>query len=299
MAFAGRRRIIPVMSTATAPLGASIADHPSQPTPLGLLLREWRAARRMSQMDLALEAGVSTRHLSCVETGKAQPSRELLARLADTLEMPLRERNALLVAAGYAPRYGERTLTTPEMAPVRQAIDFIINQQEPYPALVMNRRWDVVRINRATARIVSLARGRMPRHNNILRQIFDPEDMRSVMGNWESLAGDLIRHLHNEVAATPLDQGLRTLLDDVLAYPGVPARWRSRDPDAYPLPLCTTVFAGGALDVDGHPLRFFSTITTFGTARDVTVEELRIECMFPADDRTAERCKALAAAAAA
>ncbi|MEA1651555.1 helix-turn-helix transcriptional regulator [Nitrospirillum sp. BR 11164] len=274
---------------------ATVTAIPSQLTPLGLLLREWRAARRMSQMDLALEAGVSTRHLSCVETGKAQPSRELLARLADTLDMPLRERNALLVAAGYAPRYGERTLTMPEMAPVRQAIDFIIKQQEPYPALVMDRRWDVVRINRATARIVSLARGRMPRHNNILRQIFDPEDMRAVMGNWESLAGDLIRHLHNEVAATPLDQGLRTLLDDVLAYPGVPARWRSRDPDAYPLPLCTTVFAGGALDGEGHPLRFFSTITTFGTARDVTVEELRIECMFPADERTAERCRALAA----
>ncbi|MEA1675636.1 helix-turn-helix transcriptional regulator [Nitrospirillum sp. BR 11163] len=277
---------------------ATVTALPSQPTPLGLLLREWRAARRMSQMDLALEAGVSTRHLSCVETGKAQPSRELLARLADTLDMPLRERNALLVAAGYAPRYSEATLATPEMAPVRQAIDFIIKQQEPYPALVMNRRWDVVRINRATARVVSLARGGMPRHNNILRQVFDPDDMRPVMGDWERLAGDLICHLHNELAATPFDPGLRALLDDVLAFPGVPARWRSRDPDASPLPLCTTVFAGGALAADGHPLRFFSTITTFGSARDVMVEELRIECMFPADERTAERCRALAAESA-
>ncbi|MDE1148478.1 MAG: helix-turn-helix transcriptional regulator [Azospirillaceae bacterium] len=281
------------MSIATA-LADSTPISPGRLTPLGLLLREWRAARRMSQMDLALEAGVSTRHLSCVETGKAQPSRELLARLADTLDMPLRERNALLVAAGYAPRYSEAPLTTPQMAPVRQAIDAILAQQEPYPALVMNRCWDVLRINGAAARVTKLALGRLPKHNNILRQVFDPDDLRPALLEWDALAGNLMRHLHGELAATPRDEGLRALLDDILSYPGIPVRWRSRDPDAAPLPLCTTVFGGGALQDGGRPLSFFSTLTTFGTPRHVMVEELRIECMFPADEATAERCRRLA-----
>src|SRR5687768_2705290 len=116
---------------------------------VGLLLREWRAARRLSQLDLALDAGVSTRHLSCVETGKSQPSRDTLARLADALDMPLRERNALLVAAGFAPKYPETALATPAMAQIRRAIECVLAQQEPYPAFVLNRRWDVLLANQA------------------------------------------------------------------------------------------------------------------------------------------------------
>ena len=129
------------------------------PRRAGRLLREWRAARRLSQLELALEAGVSARHLSYVETGKAQPSREMVARLADTLDMPLRERNALLVAAGYAPAIAETALGTPELAQVRRAIDFILEQQEPYPAFVMNRHWDVLLTNRAAARMIGFLRG--------------------------------------------------------------------------------------------------------------------------------------------
>ena len=120
---------------------------------VGGLLREWRAARRLSQLDLALEAGISARHLSCVETGKAQASREMLARLADTLGMPLRERNSLLVAAGFAPKYPESALATPAMAQIRNAIDAILQQQEPYPAFLLNRHWDVLGANRAAERI--------------------------------------------------------------------------------------------------------------------------------------------------
>jgi transcriptional regulator with XRE-family HTH domain len=269
------------------------AYSPSSSTPaahVGALLREWRAARRLSQLDLALDAGLSTRHLSCVETGKAQPSRDTITRLADALEMPLRERNALLVAAGFAPKYPETALATPEMTQVRRAIEFILVQQEPYPAFVLNRHWDVLMANSAAARVNGFVmRGRASAHTNMIRQIFDPNDLRPAVENWEEVAGDLIRHLHDEVAATPTDVTARALLDEVLGYPGVPTRWRTRELGAAPSPLLTTV-----LRRDDHELRFFSTITTFGTPRDVTIDELHIECCFPVDDATAELCRTLA-----
>ena len=258
--------------------------------PVGVLLREWRAARRLSQLDLALDADVSPRHLSRVETGKAQPSREMVERLADALEMPLRERNALLMAAGYAPQYPETALSTPELAQVRRAIEFILEQQEPYPAFVLNRRWDVLMANRAAARVNTyVMRDRASAHTNMIRQIFDPNDLRPAVANWEEVAGELMRHLHTEVAAAPSDAAARALLEEVLAYPGVPARWRMRELHTPPRPLLTTV-----LRRDDHELRFFSAITTFGTPRDVTIDELRIECCFPGDDATAELCRMLA-----
>lgn len=274
------------MRSNVAPAGDS-----TRPVHAGALLREWRAAKRLSQLDLALEVGVSPRHLSCVETGKAQPSREMVTRLADALEMPLRERNALLVAAGFAPKYRETALTTPEMTPVRRAIEFILEQQEPYPAFVTNRHWDVLLTNRGCGRLFHFLRDGERVHPNIMRQVFDPNAMRPFVANWEDVAGDLIRHLHDEVAAAPSDTKARELLDEVLAYPGVPEKWRTREPGAAPVPLLTTVFAKG--DVR---LTFFSALTTFGTPRDVTLDELRIECMFPVDDATAEMCRRLAEA---
>lgn len=269
---------------------------PPAPVPaIGQLLRDWRAARRLSQLDLALDASISTRHLSCVETGKAQASRELIGRLADALDLPLRERNALLVAAGYAPRYPESALATPALTQVRRAIQAILAQQEPYPAFLLNRHWDVLQANRAAARINRFVLGgRDSAHGNMLRQFFDPADLRAAVANWEEVAGSLIHHLHNEVAAAPSDSAARALLDDILAYPDVPARWRRREPDGGALPLLTTV-----LQRDGYELRFFSTITTFGTPRDVTVDELHIECCFPMDEATARLCRELAASDAA
>ncbi|MEP6731798.1 MAG: helix-turn-helix transcriptional regulator [bacterium] len=269
----------------------SASHSPPPPAPsahVGVLLREWRAARRVSQLQLALETGMSARHLSCVETGKAQPSRDLIVRLADELEMPLRERNALLLAAGYAPRYPETSLNTPELAQVRRAINFILEQQEPYPAFVLNRYWDVLLANRAAMRVADFLIGGSA-HPNMVRQFFDPNDLRKVVVNWEEVAGDLIRHVHDEVAATPNDAKARALLDDVLRYPDVPSRWHTRDVGAAPPPLLTVVFRK-----DEQELRFFSTITTFGTPRDVTIDDIRIECTFPADDATAEFCRTLA-----
>jgi transcriptional regulator with XRE-family HTH domain len=258
--------------------------------PIGKLLREWRASRRLSQLDLALATDVSARHLSCVETGKAQPSRELVLRLADALEMPLRECNALLMAAGYAPKFPETSLSTPAMAQVRLAIDLMLAQQEPYPAFLLNRHWDILMANRAAARVANFVlRGAASPHTNMIRQIFDPNDLRSAIVNWEDVAGDLIRHLHDVVSATPSDTVARALLNEALAYPGVPMQWRIRDLGAAPSPLLTTVFR-----VDDQQLSFFSTITTFGTPRDVTIDELHIESCFPMDDETAAFCRGLA-----
>jgi transcriptional regulator with XRE-family HTH domain len=262
---------------------------PSQQTHVGHLLREWRASRRLSQLDLALAADVSARHLSCVETGKSQASREMVLRLADALGMPLRECNALLMAAGYAPKYPETSLSTPAMAQIRHAIELMLKQQEPYPAFLLNRHWDVLMANEAAARVARFVlRDVKSAHTNMIRQIFDPNDLRSAIVNWEDVAGDLIRHLHDVIAATPSDTVARALLEEALAYPGVPKQWRIRDVSTAPSPLLTTVFRR-----DGRQLSFFSTITTFGTPRDVTIDELHIESCFPMDEETATLCQKL------
>jgi transcriptional regulator with XRE-family HTH domain len=276
----------------TAPASRSFRRSASPPPPppggsVGALLREWRQVRRLSQLDLALRMDVSARHVSRVESGRAQPSRQMVARLADALEMPLRERNALLAAAGYAREYPERGLDTPEMAEVRRAIDLLVQHHEPYPAFVMNRRWDVLLASQGAVRMAYHLIGGS-RHGNMVLQFCDPDDLRQAVVNWEEVAGDLIRHLHDEIAERPGDAQSRALLERALAYPGMPSRWATRDPGGAPPPVLTVEFRKG-----DERLRFFSTITTFGTPRDVTLDELRIECAFPADEATAEVCRAL------
>jgi transcriptional regulator with XRE-family HTH domain len=254
----------------------------------GALVRQWRATRGFSQLELSLRAGVSARHLSYVETGKAQPSREMVVRLAEALDMPLRERNGLLIAAGYAPVYPERALATPELAQVRCAIDLILGHHEPYPAFVLNRHWDIVRATRGAESMAQFLCGGSA-HSNMLRQFFDPNDLRARVVNWEEVAGELLRHLQEAVAAAPTDRKAALLLEEVLRYPGVPSHWHVRELAAAPAPLLTVVFRK-----DGRELRFFSTIATFGTPRDITLDELRIECAFPADEGTASFCRDLA-----
>ncbi|MFC5435276.1 helix-turn-helix domain-containing protein [Rhodanobacter umsongensis] len=266
-----------------------LLSHP----PIGALLREWRTVRRMSQLDLALEAGMSARHLSYVETGKAQASRELICRLADVFGMPLRERNALLLAGGYAPQYQENALAMPAMERMRQAIELIITHQEPYPAFVIDRQWNVLMANEAAVRVNRLLMdGRESRHANLLHQVFDPADFRPVIINWPEVAEKFIRHVHEQLAAVPTDRALQALLADVLGYPDVPRHWRIRDLENGPAPLLTLAFRSRRGE-----LRFFETITTFSMPRDVTLDELRIECAFPADDHTAAVCADLAASA--
>lgn len=264
----------------------SIAPPRNDPV-LGELLRTWRATRRLSQLELALEAGISSRHLSYVETGRSRPSREMVLRLADALEIPLRERNGLLLAAGFAPGYTETAIAAPEMTQVRRAVDLILRHQEPYPAFVLDRYWEVVGANEAAGRCTRFLLDRDSTETNMLRMVFSPGGIRPVVMNWEELAGDLLRHLHQQVVATPNDDRARALLAEILAYPGIPDGWRAPRLDTPSSPLLTTWFRK-----DGVELGFFSTLTTFGTPHDVALAELRIECNFPADEATAAVCRA-------
>lgn len=266
-----------------------IAVNSTQP-PIGTLLKEWRVARRMSQLDLALEAGVSARHLSCVETGKAQASRETIDRLANALGMPLREHNLLMLAAGFAPQFSETPLSTSVLERMNEAIDLVLRHQEPYPAFVISRNWDVLMKNQAGESMVSfLMNGTPLRHKNMLHNVFDPEDFRRVIVNWNEIASWFIRQLHEEIAASPSDRGSRQLLKEILAYPGVPSHWRFRDVGREISPVLNLVYRSSA-----GQLRFFETITTFAGPRDVTLDELRIECFFPADEETTTFCQRLA-----
>jgi len=261
--------------------------------PVGVLLREWRSARRMSQLDMALECGMSARHLGFVETGKAQPSREAVGRFADALSLPLRERNALLLAAGFAGQHAERDLAAPAMARMRDAVDLILEHQNPYPAFLLNRHFDVLAANDAAVRVNRLVMGgRESKHANLLRQIFDPDDFRAVIANWTDVATGFLRRLHDHLAATPGDEKGRALLDELLLYPGVPQEWRFRPIDSATEAVLTIDFRSPR----GN-LRFFETITAFAAPLDVTLDELRIDCAFPVDQLTALICAELAAGA--
>ena len=251
----------------------------------GRLLRQWRAQRGLSQLDLSVEAGVSSRHLSFVETGRAQPSREMVLLLARTLDVPLRDRNDLLVAAGYAPVYRRTDLEAPPMAHVRRAVDFILRQQEPYPALVLDRHWNVLKVNEGSARVqahfldaTAVAKLGPP---NAMRLMFHPDGFRPFIANWEATAASLIQWLHRDAVSGFGDAETRALLDELLAYPDVPRHWRRLDLDASTTPVLPIEFSR-----DDVTLRYFTTLTSLGTPHDITLQELRIESFFPADEAT-------------
>ena len=256
----------------------------------GRQLRQWRDARHLSQLALATEAGISTRHLSFLETGRAQPSREMVQLLAGMLDVPLGERNALLVAAGYAPAYGDRSLAAPDLEPVRHALEFILRQQEPFPALVLDGEWNVVMHNGAASRVFEPFRATL-KTPNVMRKVFDPDGLRPFIVNWPCIAECMMQSLHREVAATGNEAVVR-LRDELLSYPGVPARWRTPDALASFPPLVAMQLRKGDLS-----MAFFSTITVFATPRDVMLQHLKIECFFPADASTEQAARRLAAAA--
>ena len=272
---------------------APVLSHSESRPSIGPLLQYWRRARSLSQLALAHEADVSPRHVCFLETGRAKPSREMVLHLADTLAVPLRERNALLLAAGFAPMFQESTLDGPELAPVRTAIHAILNQQEPYPAVVMNRHWDIVETNRAAARFFGMLLGDRtpPDPGNVLRLMFHPEGLRPCVQLWETVAQALVRRIHREAIGGALDEAGRQLLAEILAYPGVPARWSSPDLDlgAPMVPVVPVSFRH-----DARVLHYFSAVTVLGTPQDITLQELRIECFFPLDDATAAAARALA-----
>lgn len=266
----------------------------------GELLRQWRTARRMSQLELGMEAGVSARHISFIETGRAQPSREMVIILANVLDIPLRERNLLLHTAGYAPFYRETSLDDPQMAQVRLALELILEQQEPFGAIVFDRRWDIVMVNAAYVRFTSLLFGASkitatpltviaPPRPNLLHLLFDPARWRMFITNWDVVARSLIPRIHREVALGS-DSSMRELLDKILAYSGVPKRWSTPD---FELPQ--DVIIPIEVRFGEQTLRLFSTITTLGSPHDITLQELRIESFHPADQASADFARSIAA----
>lgn len=263
---------------------------------LGSLLREWRLARRLTQQALAERAEVSVRHLSFLETGRAAASREMVLVLANALDLPLRARNLLLGAAGYAPVYRETSLDSAPMTHVRRALDHLLSHQEPFPAMVLDRTWNVLRLNGGAQRLFE--HFVLP-HNpppivlgNAVHALFHPEGLRHVIVDWQVLAAGVAERLHREAAADPGDGGMRELRDAVMAYPGVPERMRRLLPsDTPPVALPIRLRAP-----DGSEARFFTTLTTLGTPLDVTAEDLMIELYFPIDEGTESLMRALASA---
>jgi transcriptional regulator with XRE-family HTH domain len=261
---------------------------------VGGLLAYWRGVRRMSQLALAMEAEISARHLSFIESGRAKPSREMVLLLGSVLEVPLRERNRLLKAAGFASVFRESELAGPELAIVRQAFDAILAQHAPYPAVVLDRRWNIVSTNPPADRFFGfLLAGSEAEHlgpPNVLRSIFHPRALRPWITNWAVVAEALIQRVHREAIGNTLDEDVRALLGEVLRYPGVPERFAQPDLTASVLPIIPVCFERG-----GRRFSYFSTVTSLGTPIDITAQELRIECFFPVDDETRAAALALTA----
>lgn len=251
-------------------------------------LRYWRDRRGYSQLRLSAESGISQRHISFLESGRSQPSRELVLRLGNALDIPLRQRNAMLLAAGFAPAYRERSLTDPELAAVRQALDFMLAQQAPYPALVVDRLWNLVMLNQPARLmmgwLLGLAPGRpLPVEGiNVVRLMLDPQGIRPFLPNWQEVCADLLHWLQREAMADGPGSEATLLLESLLDLPGVRQAARAINLDSRALPFMTV-----ALRKDDTELRLFTTIATMGTPRDVTLHELRIESFFPADAGTA------------
>jgi transcriptional regulator with XRE-family HTH domain len=267
--------------------------------PFGRLLREWRQARRRSQLDLALDAEVSARHLSFIETGRAKPSREMVLLLASVLDVPLRERNALLQAAGFAPLYRETALFEPAMAEMTQALRLILKQHEPFAAMALDRHWNLVMANAGYLGTLGMLLGPQavaglapyeilpaPRVN-VLRLSFDPAGLRPHIANWDAVARDVLDRVRREASAEA-DEETQELLLDLTRASGLPAGGTALPTAGNAMVIPVEIRAGDTL------LRFFTTITTLGAPQDVTLAELRIEALHAADAATEAAVRALA-----
>lgn len=252
------------------------------------LLRSWRSARKLSQLDLAMEANVSQRHVSFLELGRTRPSRRMVLQLAETLEVPLRERNLLLQSAGYAPAFAMRDLDGEDMAPVRTALTLMLKHHEPYPALVIDKDWNVVMKNEAVTRAFSglgdleamwqATCGDGPR--NLLRFTFHPGGVRPLIANIEELAPIFLQRTQREAAATRNDH-LLGILEEIRSWEGIPSDWLDLPVSQPPPPIIPLTLDNGVIRAS-----MFTMISTFGTPQDITTDELRIESYFPADEQT-------------
>lgn len=255
----------------------------AEASPFPRLLKAWRQKRRLSQLELALESGVSQRHVSFLESGRAKPSRSMILQLSDTLEVPLRDRNDWLVAAGFAPVFRERALDDPQMGQVMGAVRMMLANHEPFPALAIDRAWNVRLSNRPFDLLVAMigedvwarvgGTGR-----NLMRLFFHPNGIRPLVANWQAIA-PLLWHRARREADTLGGQEMKAILAELAPYQDAETLWAAEDAALVPvLPL--------EMEKDGLRVSLFTVIATFGTAQDVTADELRIESFFPADEAT-------------
>ncbi|MFD7312269.1 helix-turn-helix domain-containing protein [Promicromonospora sp. NPDC059942] len=264
---------------------------------VGELLRQWRQRRRLSQLDLAIAADVSARHVSLVETGKSRPSADMVLRLAEQLDVPLRDRNRLLLAAGFAPRYDERPLGTDALAPARDAVARVLRAHEPYPALVFDRGWNILMTNRAVDRFFAgVAPDLLRPPVNLVRLGLDPRGLAPLVVNLADVRAVFRARVRRQLATVP-DAGLTALYEELLAPGAHDSTPGSRD-DAGPsepdraepgrsIAAESDVVIPMVIRIDGRELRLFSTITTFGTPMDITLDEVAIESYYPADEESA------------
>jgi transcriptional regulator with XRE-family HTH domain len=248
-----------------------------QTPPFGSMMREWRQRRRLSQLDLAIEADVSARHVSFIETGRSTPSRAMVLRLAEVLNVPLREQNQLLMAAGLAPIYGERSLADPEMAAVRDGVDRVLAAYNPYPCVVVDRTWQIVHANAGAAVLLDGVAPHLLEHPNALRIALHPDGLAPRIRNLGQWRHHLMERLRRETAVSGSPE-LSALLVEINSYPGCFDEAADLGGVAVALELYTS---------RGRLLTFLSTVTTFGTALDLTAAELSIEAFLPADEATA------------
>ena len=259
----------------------------------GRLLKEWRGRRGFSQLGLAVAARTTQRHLSFIESGRAIPSRDMVLRLGTTMSVPLRQQNAMLLAAGYAPAWQERDLSMPDLAAVNSALDYMLAHHEPYPAFVVDRCWNLLRANRGALNLTEFltgpARGDAPLEKvNLAVALVSPDGLRPFIVNWQEAALYFVRGVRADADADGAP-AMASLLNRLLGVPGVPALSEMLLPEEDQAPLLPIHFRR-----DDTSLRLFTTIATLGTPRDVTVEEIRIEFFFPMDEPTAQAFRRLA-----
>jgi len=255
-------------------------------SPVGSIFREWRRRRHLSQLDLALSADISARHLSFVETGRSQPSREMVLHLAERLDVPLRQRNELLLAAGFAPAFPERPLDDPALAAAREAMERLLAAHEPYPALAIDRHWNVVAANRATEPLSACVAPKLREPPvNVLRNSLHPEGLAPKIANLPEWRAHLLSRLRHQIDAAP-DPVLVALLQELLSYP-VPEGAPAADPGNAPVVPMRLALPIGTLNL-------ISTTMVFGTPLDVTLSELALEAFYPADAETGALLRRLA-----
>lgn len=250
-------------------------------------LKSWRAKYGVSQLELSLRCEVSQKHISFLELARTAPSRSMVMLICEALNLPLRDRNALLLAAGFAPAYKESQLSASERSTVDRALIMMLDQQEPYPAFVIDHRFNIIRANKGAMKLaavlfdVSRPEDMPPMEGALLRGLFHPDGFRRYIKNWHEVASYVLRQLQSEVFASGSAPELHALLKELESYEGVPDDWKRRMPSERVSPMLTL-----DIEKDGLSLSFFTTIATLGTPLDVALQEIRIESYFPSDDAT-------------